>query len=198
MKPFQNIYLKTFLVFIISFVYAIVRYNVFGNVPCEDIPLFISNKAISLTSVLLLLFTIKKEISKEKRVRIWKIIFFLISIHVFISFRLLGPEYYGKFYSDNEINIVGYSTLLFGILAFLGILLLNSDGMLPTENGKLTLPNSLKNWIRTAIPYLILIHIFFVGISSWLTPFKWYGYLIPISLIAFISIITFLYRKKVK
>jgi hypothetical protein len=87
--------------------------------------------------------------------KIWKIIFILTSIHVFISFRLLGPGPYAKFYMENEINLMGYLTLFFGITAFVSLLILNSDKLLPTGNGKLTVPNYVKKPIRILIPYLI-------------------------------------------
>ena len=65
-------------------------YNVFGNVEWDEIPLFITNKAISITIIFLLLFSIQKNSSSSTKKKIWKIIFILSSIHVFISFRLLG------------------------------------------------------------------------------------------------------------
>ncbi len=194
MPYLKNINIKILLTFTFSLCYAILRYNVFGNVPWAEIPLFVTNKAISLTSVFLLLFTLDIKNSKATRERLWKIIFVLTSIHVFISFRLLGPEYYSKFYTQNNLNIIGYATLFGGILAFTGILILNSDGKLPTENGKLTLSHSLKKWIRIAIPLLIALHVFSMGIKGWTTPYNWFGYMLPISLIGFVVITVFIVK----
>jgi hypothetical protein len=198
LKTFDNnLDIKITFTFIIALVYAILRYNVFGNVPWEEIPLFITNKAISLTTVFLMLFTLNKQASKDIIIKLWKSIFVLTSIHVLISFLLLGPEYYNKFYFENELNIVGYSTVLWGILAFIGILMLNFNGILPTKNGKLTLPNSLKKWVRKIIPFLIGGHLFSMGINGWISPNNWHGYLLPISLIGFIAITIFIIKNRV-
>ncbi|MBU0473037.1 MAG: hypothetical protein KKF62_02610 [Bacteroidetes bacterium] len=188
----NNFSLKIFVAFIVSFGYAVLRYNFFGNVPLEEIPLYITNKAISLTVIFLLLFSIQKTSLKEARKKLWKLIFILTSIHVFISFRLLGPEHYQKFYFENELNIIGYLTIFFGITGFVGFLILRSDNLLPTENGKLKIPNSLKNVIRTIIPIFILGHLFSMGIYGWLSPNKWPGFMIPISLIGFILALFYL------
>lgn len=190
--------LKILLIFIISFLYAIIRYNVFGNVEWDEIPLFITNKAISITIIFLLLFSIQKNSSSSTKKKIWKIIFILSSIHVFISFRLLGPEYYPKFYTTNELNLYGYLTLFFGIVAFLGIIILNSDGLLPTEKDKLIIPEQIKNAISKIIPYTIAVHLFVMGFRGWITPLDWHGYLVPISLIGFIAIIIFIRQIKQK
>ena len=199
MKISKNIYVNLFLTFLIAFTYAIVRYNIIGNVPWEEVPLYVTNKAISFTIVLLLLFSVivKKEFKPTMK-QFWKIIFILASVHVFISFRLLGPEYFKKFYSANELNLVGYFTLFFGISAFVGIIILNSDKLLPTEEGRLVIPESLKKIVRTLIPFLIVAHLFTMGFKGWLTPNNWPGYLIPISLMAFVGMVLYIIRIKKK
>ena len=181
----KSINLKILFFFLISFIYAIVRYNVFGNVPWEEVPLYITNKAISLTIVFLLLFSVKKSFESRIRKRLFTLIFILAAIHVFISFRLLGPEHYNKFYSGNELNLVGYLTIFFGISAFIGILILKSDNLLPTENGKLQIPNSLKIIIQKLIPISIALHLFSMRFLGWVSPNTWPAFLIPISLIGF-------------
>ena len=197
MRASKNIYVNLFLTFLISISYAVVRYNIFGNVPWEDLPLFITNKAIALTVVLLLFLSViaKKAFMPTKKI-FWKIIFILTSIHVFISFYLLGPEHFKKFYSVNELNLIGYLTLFFGISAFVGIIILNSEKLLPTKDGNLSVPESIKKIIRAIIPFLIIAHLFTMGLKGWLTPNNWHGYLIPISLIAFLVMLIYIIRIK--
>lgn len=195
MKMPKNLYLNLLAAFLISFAYAIIRYNIFGDVPWEELPVYIVNKAIALTVVLLLLVSIiTKNNFKSVRGTFWKLIFILASIHVFISFRLLGPEYFKKFYSAYELNIIGYLTLFFGITAFAGIIILNSEKLLPTQRGKLIVPESIKKVIRTLIPFFIVAHLFTMGFKGWITPNKWPGYLIPISLIAFVGMVIYIIR----
>jgi len=188
----RNIYYKIVFAFTISLIYAVLRYNVFGNVPWEEFPLYITNKAFSLTIVLIFLFTIKDNLNSKDRKTFFNTAFFLSILHVFISFRLLGPEHYSKFYSENELNLVGYFTLFFGISALIGILVLRSDNLLPTENGKLTIPKKLKNVIVIMIPIFILGHLFSMGISGWLEPQNWHGFMIPISLVGFFVVLIYL------
>lgn len=195
----KNFYLKIFITFVISLVYAIVRYNIFGNVPWEELPLYITNKAISLTAIILLLFSvIHKANTKQTKQNIWKIIFILTLIHVFISFRLFGPESYQKFYFENDLNLVGYLTLFWGITAFLGFLILNSGKLLPEDDSKLTIPNSLKKEIRKWIPFLITGHLIAMGFNGWISPSSWPGYLIPMSLIAFIIVVLYIIKMRKK
>ncbi len=195
----NNMYSRIVTTFIFSLAYAILRYNIFGNVKWEDLPLYVTNKALSLTVVLLLLLSLfGKNKTHFAGIKFWKTIFLITTLHAFISFKLLGPEYYNKFYLENELNITGYLTLFFGIVAFVGILILYSDNLLPTENGKLIIPNLIKRKIRTLIPILTAGHLISMGVLGWLKPYNWYGYLLPISLIAFIAIVAYIYITKQK
>ena len=54
----KNINLKIFATFIVSLIYAIIRYNVFGNIPWVEVPLFVTNKAISLTVIFILVISV--------------------------------------------------------------------------------------------------------------------------------------------
>ena len=70
------------------------------------------------------------------------------------------------------------------------------DGLLPTENGKLTIPDYIKKWIRIFIPFLIMGHVFSMGVTGWLSPANWHGYLFPISLIAFVVVTIFINKNR--
>jgi hypothetical protein len=195
----KNFYLKIVFVFVISLAYAIIRYNVFGNVPWDELPLYITNKAISLSAILLLFFSvIQKKARKQTSKNIWKIIFIFTLIHIFISFRLFGPEHYQKFYFENALNLVGYITLFFGITAFSGFLILNSDNLLLVNKSKLTIPTSLKKRSRKLIPYLLAGHLIAMGINGWISPNSWPGFFVPISLIAFVFIVIYMVKIKRK
>jgi len=119
-------------------------------------------------------------------------VFILTSIHVFLSFKLLGPEHYQKFYLEGELNLFGYFTLFFGIIAFIELLILISDNKLPTETGKFKISYKFKKLIGRLIPIFIAGHLFSMGIIGWVSPNKWHGYLIPISLIGFVIILYYL------
>lgn len=195
----KNFHLKIFITFLIALSYAIIRYNIFGNVPWQDFPLFITNKAFSLSIILMLLFTVnQKEQDEPTTENIWKTIFIFTSIHVLISFRLLGFEHYQKLYTENVLNLVGYFTLFFGITGFVGLLILNSDNLLPTTNGKLVITNIAKKNIGKLLPFLISGHLISMGFKGWFTPNKWPGYLLPITLIAFVMVVIYIIKIRKK
>lgn len=199
MNIFRSPHLRTFFTFIILLMYAVLRYNIFGHIPWKDVPLFIVNKAISLTTVFLLFSTTsRKEKVKERRKELWKTIFILTSIHVFISFKLLDPEYFRNFYSADTLNLFGYLSISFGILAFIGIIVLNGNKILPTKNGNFTKINHVRRIVQKIIPILIMGHLITIGVRGWLSPYTWHGYLFPISLIAFLLMVGYMLRTKQK
>ncbi len=199
MNIFRSPYLRTFFTFIILLMYAVLRYNIFGDVPWTDIPLFIVNKALSLTTVVLLFSTISRKEKVRKRLKeLWKSIFVLTSIHVFISFLLLDPEYFRNFYSAGTLNLLGYLSISFGISAFIGIIILNSNKILPTKNANFTISYSVRHTIQKVIPILIVGHLMSTGYKGWLSPMNWHGYLFPISLIAFVLMVLYIIRTKKK
>jgi hypothetical protein len=191
----KDFYKKIIIIYIISLIYAIVRYNVFGNVPWNDVPIFITNKAVALTVMILLLFShYQKENVLVVRKRLLKVIFALTSWHVFISFVLLSPHYYGKFYYNDVLSITGYAVVTFGIVAYTGILSLNSENLLKNRIANFTISESYKKIIRKLIPIFIAGHLLFMGAKGWITPEKWYGYLFPISLISFILLLIYILK----
>ena len=95
-----------------SISYAILRYNIFGQVPWKDLPFFILNKAISLTAIILFTISSISSFLNKNKVQIaqkWidssaaieSISFSLIIIHVFISLMLFKAEIFMKFFEEN-------------------------------------------------------------------------------------------------
>lgn len=178
-----------------SISYAILRYNIFGQIPWKDLPFYVMNKAVSLTAIILYTISpISKFLNKnrtqipEKRIdtnnTIEGISFSLIIVHVFLSLMLFKPEIFAKFFEKNgTVNLLGGISMITGIISFVlfcGIKL-----------------NSLSNIKRNNILYFskfslnvimvfIMAHLFFMGYKGWITPEKWQGGMPPISLIAFV------------
>jgi hypothetical protein len=178
-----------------SISYAILRYNIFGQVPWKDLPFFILNKAISLTAIILFTISSISSFLNKNKVQIaqkWidssaaieSISFSLIIIHVFISLMLFKAEIFMKFFEENgTLNLLGGISMIDGIISFvlLWVIKLNS------------LPNTKNNYALYFFPkaisvvmIFIIIHLFFMGYSGWVTPEKWHGGMPPISLIAFV------------
>ena len=154
--------------------YSIMRYNVFGNVPLTDIPLFIVNKAIAFSMIIILAIAFVKYYYKKKDecksyLNIFK--FFSI-IHVLISIALLSQNYYPKLFLENKLTVFGGLAVLFGILSITYL-----------TNKKYRIENLL-------IYSLLAVHLSFLGFKGWFNIEKWNGMMPPITLICFIILVT--------
>lgn len=192
------IVLTTFL----SIAYAILRYNIAGNVPWKDVSLFILNKGLSLSSIALLSFNFTLGPLKNLGIKIpevWlnarKTIgvsgFLLALIHVVFSFALLNPGYYSAFFvEDHTLSAKGSLSLLGGILSFILLWIYNISFKTFLREDKRFIKFITS---RSFLIYAMLftgVHLFFMGYSGWFTPSKWQGSLPPISLISFSFFLT--------
>jgi len=203
----SNFYSKATYIFLVLFLYAFVRYIVIKGVALDHLPLFISNKAISLTSV----FFIGLSYALGPLGRYWPRMFAsmtplqihfglagfgLGAIHAFMSLLLFDPAYYAKFFEDEgKINLVGELSMMFGVLAFFtfSIIAISSLPSVAASLGKQQWQNIQK--IGYTAYFFVMMHVFVMGIKGWLTPSDWPGGLLPISLVAFIIIfLVFLVR----
>ena len=175
----------------VSLVYAILRYNIFNDVPWKDLPIFVLNKAVSLTIIILLFYDQfkKNEIAKSKS-NLWFTVLILTMLHFMLSTAILIPDYFGKFYDANQLNIVGSLSLLFGILAFVGFLTVAIIRIENKLNTNLSAFRSHYAKIKLFNFICIGTHLFVMGISGWLIPSDWPAYLPPISLIAFVLLLS--------
>ena len=194
-KGQKSVYRIVSLAAIFSIGYAVLRYNIFGAVPWKDLPFYVLNKAISLTAIILftigssLKFESKSKVqSTEKRLDISKklevISFLLIKLHVIMSLMLFKSEIFAKFFEDNgTLSLFGGLSMVAGIISFVLLwdIKLNSRSKEKNIYTLLSLPKTLNMAM-----VFIIIHLFFMGYSGWITPSKWNGGLPPISLIAFI------------
>jgi hypothetical protein len=178
-----------------SISYAILRYNVFGTVPWSGLPFFVMNKAISLTAIILFTigFVLKPKYKNrvgvaQKWLDISKIIenitFLFIVIHVLMSLMLFKSEIFAKFFEENgTLSLIGGLSMIAGIISFVLLceIKLNSISKIKINYRLLILPKVLN-----VTMLFIIIHLFFMGYSGWITIAKWHGGMPPISLIAFL------------
>jgi hypothetical protein len=182
------------LITCVSFLYAVIRYNIFGTTPWKDLPLFILNKAISLTAFILFSISYSYDYLNKKiaffaksQLDKWVIIeatYSLIIIHIVMSFLLFKPEVYAKFFEVNgTLNNLGSLSMFAGIISFALVWSYKQYSLSNNKDIKqplISLPGTLNGAIL-----LMLVHLFFMGFNGWMTPEKWYGGMPPISLIAF-------------
>lgn len=183
-KSNQNLYSITIAIFLASTLYAIIRYNIFNDVGWSDLPLYVLNKIISMTSVILLAIALgaKRRNSNIIYKRILKNLRGLIFIHLIISLLILTPAYFPKFFDDDKLNTVGQLSMLAGVFA---LFQMNNTRYIKLTQIGLSI-NFYKRYGFEILMVLISLHLFIMGYSSWLEMSRWPGGLPPISLLSFI------------
>lgn len=182
--------------------YAILRYHILSGVELSHFPLFIANKAIGLAAVFFIVasYLIGKTLrvypdDAPKRLILIKFCgltgFSAATTHAFMSLLLFSPAYYPKFFLEaGRLNLVGELSMVFGVLS-LWCLSITAITSLPFMYDAL----GYDRWHRGQLMgYLSLAlvsgHVFVMGLSGWLAPENWPGYLPNISLVAFIAALT--------
>lgn len=181
--------------------YAIIRYNIIKGESWSHLPLFISNKAIALTAVVLIAISFLL----GPLARFWPRTFVsllylrkyfglfgfgLAAVHTLISLLLFTQGYYPKFFgTQGKLNLVGELSMLFGVVAFFIFLIVAVTSFPRVKAGI-----APKRWkIIQRLGYLafvfVMLHVAIMGVAGWLKPEGWPGGLLPISLIAFIVIL---------
>ncbi len=190
----------SFVIFLVVFAYAVIRYNIIKGTPWIELPLFISNKAISLSAVVFIAlsyalgslarFWPKTFVSALGLRKFFGLLGFgLAAIHGLISLLIFSPAYYPKFFLvGGKLNLVGELSMLFGVLAFF-IFALVAISSIPAVVKSIE-PGRWLAVQRFGYLGLILIffHVFVMGLAGWLKPAGWPGGLLPISLVAAIVI----------
>ena len=163
------------IVFILTFIYSVLRYNIFGDIPVTDIPVFILNKTFAFSMIIILVFiffTDKKSNDYNNYVIYFRII---TLIHILMSISLLSPNYYPKIYETGKLTLFGNISILAGIVL--------SALMIITHTR-----------IKNIVIYLIAsIHLFFIGINGWINIEKWNGKMPPITLICFLILVVLIF-----
>ncbi len=188
-----------FIVFLILFIYAIVRYNVFRGVSVSNIPLYISNKALAVASVVLIGLsfllgplakfwprTFAQKLYLRKYLGLFG--FGIAAVHGIISLLIFNPSYYSRFFIEGKLTLAGELSMLFGILALFIFSIVAISSLPSLENTM-----DKKKWLFIQrlgylAFFLVMLHVVSMGYKGWLTPSEWPGKLLPMSLITFIII----------
>ena len=80
------------IVFVISMSYAVLRYNLFGNVPTSDIPFYVLNKVFAFGGLLLLGIAGLKSTSPERH-KLGIAAAYCLLMHVIITLAIFSPQY---------------------------------------------------------------------------------------------------------
>lgn len=192
------------VVFLVSFAYAFIRYNILRDVPLEQIPLFIMNKVLALSGSILIGFsfllgpltrfwphTFEQKLYLRKPLGVFG--FGIAALHSVISLALLSPTYYSKFFLESgKLNLIGGTSLLFGVLA-LFIFSIVSITSIPAVASQM----KQEHWkFIQRLGYIaygfVLLHVVVMGFRGWLEISSYlYGF-ISISLISALFVIAVL------
>jgi len=171
---------KLISVLILTTLYTIIRYIVFGNVDPIHLPIYLLNKSVSMAATIYLLFaSVSYARGEFEKVKYWgNISWYSAILHVLLSFSILSSSYYPKFFGTEKMNLIGELTILFGAAATLTFWFL--------YNSKKIFKNMLLLQVLTGL--LVIAHLVVMGFEGWLNISKWYGGLPPISLLSFVTI----------
>ncbi len=182
---------------VLSIGYAVLRYHIFGEVPWKDLPLYVLNKGISLSSLILLSFNFSLGPLKNVGIKIpenWLsarksmgIAGFLFAfIHIFMSISILNPKYYSIFFmADGTLSIEGGLSLLGGILSFVFLWVYNTSFSSRLKEDKRIIAIITSRRFLIYAFFFTGVHLFFMGYKGWGDSSGWQGGLPPVSLISF-------------
>ncbi len=168
------------IIFTGALLYAIFRYIIFGNVAWDQLPLFITNKALSFSGLILLIISpILKHYGKKENNIFRSAGFIFICLHSVISVILLNKFYFLKFFNESgTFRFDSGISMIAGIISLISLLFVYFE---KTGFGKNN--NKLFYFILLILP---LIHIFLIGYGSWLSFSSWPGGMPPITMISFL------------
>lgn len=183
--------------FALSLGYAVLRYNVLGGVAWAQLPLFVVNKAISVSAVALIAssyFVARasrgSETEREHRQPLIRFLgvsgFALAFLHSIMSLALLSPHYFASFFGDGRMNLKGEASVLFGVLALFWLCFPALGSLLQMQTGSKVQRRNPAWDASTLALFCVLVHIFVIGSRGWVAPSAWPGSMPPLTMIAFV------------
>jgi hypothetical protein len=176
---------KVILFFLLTYTYAILRYQLGKDLWGWYDYFFSLNKSISWTAGTMLALTLisdkNLEIINMKRKDLGVLGYLLALIHIIFSISLLNPQYYPSFYTHNVINVNGWISISLGIasISFFSLALMGSLSILKQSFIKLGKWGIVVNFL----------HVVNIGFLKWFPISDWSMNLPPITLLFSIELI---------
>ncbi len=159
--------------------YAVLRYVIAAGASPEQIPLFITNKAIAVAG--LVLIGMASLVPGARRHRLGTTGLLLVLLHLLMSFAILNPVYFAKFYAPT--GYMHWQAELSLLAGALGTVVLVRLATVPV----------IADGFRSLIPgagrlvlLLSALHVGAIGYPSWSDTAHWPGRLPPITLLSFL------------
>lgn len=177
--------------------YAIVRYNVFKGVPWEQLPVYVSNKAIAFVGLLLLGLS-RVVVDKRRRKGLGLAGAGFVALHVLLSLMLAGPEYFPSLYTPaGQMTGTAALSMLAGALGSGALLWLFHSTKVRPVDGQRTRA-SLVPGLGRALLLFTAVHVGLIGMNGWFEFAAWPGSLPPITLLSFVIAAALMVVPKVK
>jgi hypothetical protein len=154
----------------------------------NDLPLFITNKALALTFAVNLFFLTNLTFKNINRKVLGITTYFIAILHSIISVILLATPYFDSFYIDGKLCYCAAVMMLFGVAAVMTMVLIQKNFMYRHRFPEYWSSFSFE---KAYILFLIFIalHIFVYFVNGWFDVNSWPGGLPPISMISFVFIV---------
>lgn len=178
--------------------YAVLRYNIAGDVPWKDVPIFVFNKGISLASFILMTVSFSLGPLKnlglrcsnellETRKSLGVVGLMYAFTHVVMSVSILNPFYYINFYEANgSLSFRGGLSILGGVCSLVLLWAHYLSFKVGLKKMYAILKGITSRKIIVPIFFFMGVHLFFLGYTGWTTVGQWQAGLPPISLLSFI------------
>ena len=204
MTKSNNNYAKNIIwvTILISAIYVITRYHIFGGVPWKDFPFFILNKIIAFSGIIFLLINFSLKPLSNLGVRVsdhWlnsrkslgNYGFIFIMIHAFMSSLQLSSSTYSKLFAEDEkLTLTAGISIFSAIIALTLLILYYAKFFTHLKNDKLYIEKATSKRNLLLAISLVASHLLFLSYNGWINTSAWHAGIIPVSLTAFILIIT--------
>jgi hypothetical protein len=176
--------------------YAVIRYHLFKQVEWAHFPLFILNKGIAFSAVVLLSCSsgfrpLRKYLPGIKSLSgapfAWSA-WLLAWLHLLMSLVLVRSENYPLLFQDGTLNGKGEASLLLGILAFMAMMLTGYFFLKKMMTQVFTEAKQVRLLGYGGLG-LLMGHAGIMGAENWLEPAAWPGYMPPVSLLSCLAIL---------
>jgi len=160
--------------------YATLRYNVFKGVAWDEWPIYVVNKVFALSALLLVVRCIIQQRGRGSvDSKLLSVAGSLMLMHIALSLAILDPAYYPKFFTGSKLTMQGGLSMLVGAISAAGI----------HYYFRSCANREASCWINSVGVFALLagVHAGLLGYPSWLSPATWPGYMVPITLISFVT-----------
>lgn len=178
--------MKIVSVYLGAIVYSAVRYVVFAPKNLEQLPVFVTNKGVSMAAALCFALAFWQQwrarssnaVACPETASWFRAGLFGALAHVPMSLAILRPSYFSEFFAGDRLSFNGEAVVLFGGLTVAGLYLL----------GRLQWTPRHRWWLSLVTMATLLAHALSMGIARGLNINRSHAYLPPMWLLSVIGI----------